>query len=85
MLFRLRKREKILRKRKAKACVQKDTAGNAISKSKASSIITKCNKDLRLIALLEYLLLNTDAVWIDDPEAIAGFEMLCEPSEHNQQ
>lgn len=82
MLFRLREREAVLKKRKAKACVRKDEDDQPISNSKANSIITRCNKDLRLIALFEYLLLQSQAVWIDDPEAIAGFEMLCDPSEH---
>ena len=82
MLFRLRAREAVLKKRKAKACVRKDEDDQPISNSKANSIITRCNKDLRLIALFEYLLLQSQAVWIDDPEAIAGFEMLCDPSEH---
>ena len=82
MLFKLRQREVILRKRKAKAALCKDVQGNSISKSKANNTITKCNRDLRLMALIEYLLLQSQAVWIEDAEAIAGFEMLCEPSEH---
>lgn len=82
MLFKLRQREVILRKRKAKAALCKDVQGNSISKSKANNTITKCNRDLRLIALIEYLLLQSQAVWIEDQDAIAGFEMLCEPSEH---
>lgn len=82
MLFKLRQRETILRKRKAKAAIQKDVQGNSISRSKANNTITRCNRDLRLIALIEYLLLQSQAVWIEDQDAIAGFEMLCEPSEH---
>lgn len=81
MLLRCRLRQKELKFKYNKACQCKDIKGNNITEQYAAQIRYNSKRDLDILALVEYLLLTSKSVFIDDDSAIEGFDKLCEPTE----
>ena len=83
MLYRLRERVKILSARYYAACKCQRVDGKKIKEGTASVIRAHCKRDLQILALIEQLLLTSKAVFIEEADAIEGFEKLIEPNERS--
>lgn len=81
MLLKCRARLKELRARYHKACLNQNENGDAIPIATAATNRSNLKRDISILVLLEQLLVTSKAVYIEDEEAIDGFDRLVEPVE----
>ena len=81
MIYALRQRKAVLRKRYYLACRNKDQYEKPIAESTAKVLRARIKRDIQLLILIEYLLIGCSSMYIEDEDAIDGFHKLVEPVE----
>lgn len=79
MLVTVRRRIKELLKEYEAACNDKTVDGRSLSSNGAGTKRSRLKRDIQLLTLIEQLLISSKAVYIDDSDAIDGFDRLVEP------
>lgn len=79
MLVTVRRRIKELLKEYEAACNDKTVDGRSLSSNGAGTKRSRLKRDIQLLTLIELLLISSKAVYIDDSDAIDGFDRLVEP------
>ena len=79
MLITVRKRIKELTAAYEAACDDKTVDGRSLSSNGAGTKRSRLKRDIQLLILIEQLLLTSRAVFIEDEDAIDGFDRLVEP------
>ena len=79
MLITVRRRIKELLKEYEAACNDKTVDGRSLSSNGAGTKRSRLKRDIQLLTLIEQLLISSKAVYIDDSDAIDGFDRLVEP------
>lgn len=79
MLVTVKRRIKELLKEYEAACNDKTVDGRSLSSNGAGTKRSRLKRDIQLLTLIEQLLISSKAVYIDDSDAIDGFDRLVEP------
>lgn len=79
MLVTVRRRIKELLKEYEAACNDKTVDGRSLSSNGAGTKRSRLKRDIQLLTLIEQLLISSKAVYINDSDAIDGFDRLVEP------
>lgn len=84
MMLKVRERLKALQKKYKSACHCKTVSGKELTDGAAAAVRTQCKRDMCILTLIQQLLETSQAVYIEDEDAIEGFDKLVEPIERSK-
>lgn len=84
MMLKVRERMATLHLKYKAACHCKAVNGKELTAGAAAAVRTQCKRDMCILALIQQLLETSQAVYIEDEDAIEGFDKLVEPIERSK-